>query len=106
MLLELYCFSNRKPIKLQISMVDKGNDTGLFRNVRKSSHERLYDKRAEGDKAATKIVWVVEDKSAIDAREWQLVVGLDMVLPPWLSEIANVTGSQLPHYIFQEYALP
>lgn len=59
MLLEMYCFSNRKPIKLQISMVDKGNDTGFFRNVRKSSHERLYDKRAEGDNAATKIVWVV-----------------------------------------------
>lgn len=75
-------------------MVNKGNDTGFFRNVRKSSHEHLYDKRAEGDKAATKIVWVVEDKSATDAREWQLVVDLDMVLPPWLSEIANVTDRE------------
>lgn len=69
MLLELYSFLNRKPKQLQISMVDKGNDTGFFRNVRKSSHERLYDKRAERDTAATKIVWVVEDKSATDARE-------------------------------------
>lgn len=34
-------------------MVDKSNDTGWFRNVKKSSHERLYDKRAEGDKAAS-----------------------------------------------------
>lgn len=87
-------------------MEDKCNDTGCFRNVRKSSHERLYDKRAEGDKAATKIVLVSEEKSAIDARELQLVVDLDTVLPLWLSEIENVTGSQLPHYIYQEYDLP
>lgn len=51
-------------------MVDKGNDIGLFWNVRKSFYECLYDKCVEGDKVVIKIVWVVEDKFVIDVWEW------------------------------------
>lgn len=69
MLLELYCFSKRYPMKLHISDVCNGRDTGWLLYARKSCHECLYADRAAGDKDALRIEIVVQVKSAIDVEE-------------------------------------